>query len=104
MRFHIESTDVQGGYSLAEVHARIGGWYHLGIAVNPHSMFTGSFTMVCSYCVPMLALAVLPLFEIRHIVRWRRRQYRRLHRLCQGCGYDLRATPQRCPECGTVPP
>ena len=41
---------------------------------------------------------------LRGLVRSRRRDERLRHGCCPACGYDLRHTPHRCPECGHVPP
>ena len=54
-------------------------------------------------CVPhwsfALLFAVLPAVRVRSIIRSRRRFSAGL---CPACGYDLRATPDRCPECGAA--
>ena len=92
--------------SLRDASNRVAVLVLLGAAVLPLTCFApllpapaGRILLVAYACAAVRGVAVL--------VRRMHREGRRLtayddeiHHVCPACGYDLRATPGRCPECG----
>ena len=78
------------------------GWgfaYRDDNALLSFGYMSRSRTLIVPCWALLLVFGVLP---ATWYVRRRRVRHRRLAGLCPSCGYDLRATPGRCPECGAV--
>jgi hypothetical protein len=62
------------------------------------------YNRVQSVTIPLAAIffpaLFLPALRTRQGIK---RRCQSKGNFCTSCGYDLRATPDRCPECGTVP-
>jgi hypothetical protein len=68
------------------------------VRTNPVSRGVSLGTVALAAAVPLAAPAA---FASRRLLL---RRHRLRKKLCPRCGYDLRATPGRCPECGTIAP
>ena len=87
----------------------LGSWKGAGLEVgwgdgkdntNPLPSSATYRLVAFPYWLPFLLAACAPAAWLASAVRRGRRGRRGR---CAHCGYDLRATPDRCPECGTVP-
>jgi hypothetical protein len=67
-----------------------------------------AYDMINGYCVVVIPLWFICLLwaavSALAWFGWRRRLVRSRKGHCRHCGYDLRASPGRCPECGTESP
>ncbi|MDB5323725.1 MAG: hypothetical protein JWN40_5356 [Phycisphaerales bacterium] len=71
--------------------------YHSGLSTSFSDSHHDVDTMPA--WLPVALFAIPPALFVRRRIRARRRAQTG-H--CRRCGYDLRATPDRCPECGTL--
>ena len=113
-----DSNALQTGFDPAEPFHRHSIWNRLGFylsrSARPRGTVPGDaslpqgqnfpavvryFDLVMPFWLICLLLTLFPLwiFAIPAL-----RRARRPHGFCPKCGYDLRATPDRCPECGKV--
>jgi hypothetical protein len=84
---------------------QVGFIYHRGyqveMAETGNTPFVPDFVVGLPYWAMTLFLVIPPALQLVSAIVHRRAVARLKHGLCPSCGYDLRATPDRCPECGS---
>jgi len=78
----------------------LGVTYYRVLPDSQMGLSDGSFYVAIPCLYLLILLAVPTTLTARRIIRRGIIRRRRLNGCCEYCGYDLRASPDRCPECG----
>jgi hypothetical protein len=95
---HSSSTE----YPLSEEHPRFGLASQNFLYTSPGEKavaYREHWAVVVPHWLVFAFVSLPSLWYLRRLIRrlgWRRRGF------CPKCGYDIRATPGKCPECGTA--
>jgi hypothetical protein len=86
------------------VHGKRYSFDHFGVTLNIRSYASGElfWMLIVKFWIPQLAALLLMVAALRSVRHQYRLPRRMRNYICVQCGYDLRATPDRCPECGGI--
>lgn len=90
------SDDAGSRYPMGMLKARF--WNRLGFGIQTGDDFQQ--VIFPAWSVVMIGLSLVAFLSVRLYRRWQRERRSRLGH-CVICDYDLRASGDRCPECGT---
>jgi hypothetical protein len=105
LRFASYEYEVRNAYGAWMPRPAV-SWAKLGFDFKPLQFSNqsrpapGAFELYVPFWFLAAALLAMPFVAAARLVRSRRRIRRGV---CLDCGYDLRATAGRCPECGMLP-
>lgn len=93
-----------GTYSKALIVEAFGAQFTRHTMWYSQSLRRSGVDLIVPCYLVVLASAVPPAFALRRLHRRRRQTHRSGRGQCTACGYDLRGSPGRCPECGRERP
>jgi|SRR5579884_4439484 len=93
-------VDVADGPTVRDAVHDFGHEFHGFGFVDEHTAAERFATVMAPHWFALLLFASGPTFVA--VARWSRAARRQRRGLCVRCGYDLRASHERCPECGAA--
>jgi hypothetical protein len=97
-------ANVCKGIRATHWHRRGFRWYTYDPFYLGSSAFPGGWGVGAPHWALALLFAAFPASRLGlRLLGFFKRRSRKRRSLCPCCAYDLRATPERCPECGAIP-